>query len=46
MIAYQAGDEGGYVCYNCDYTEQSPFLVVTTQTRCSNTLKCVNGKCH
>ena len=44
-IAYQIGGNGGYVCFTCDYTDQSPLLVVTTQARCSKTITCKNGKC-
>ena len=45
-IAYQLNGDGGYVCFMCDYTEQSPFLVVTEQSKCSTTIKCKNGKCQ
>lgn len=43
-IAYQEGD-GGYVCFQCDYVEQWPMLVVTEQTRCNRNIKCSKGKC-
>ncbi len=45
-IAYQVNGNGGYVCYTCDYTDASPFLVVTEQSKCSKTISCKNGKCN
>ncbi|MES3039227.1 MAG: hypothetical protein V4736_15070 [Bdellovibrionota bacterium] len=45
-IAYQVAGDGGYVCYTCDYTEQSPMLVVTRQTKCNTTISCTKGKCE
>jgi hypothetical protein len=44
-IAYQMNGNGGYVCYQCDYTAQTPLLVVVEQVRCSNTITCKAGKC-
>lgn len=45
-IAYLSNAKGGYVCFRCDYTAQSPLLVVTEETICSSTLKCNKGKCQ
>jgi hypothetical protein len=45
-IAFQVGADGGYVCFTCDYTSSSPFLLVTEQTRCPRTMICKNGKCE
>ncbi len=46
QVAYQVGGDGGYVCFMCNYTDQSPLLVVTEQTKCSTTLTCKRGKCE
>jgi hypothetical protein len=46
-IAYQAnGDGSGYVCFMCDYRDDSPLLLVTEQSTCSKSIKCRNGKCE
>ena len=44
-IAYQVNGNGGYVCFICDYSNETPLLVVTAQTRCPKTIECKNGKC-
>ena len=45
-IAYQIGGDGGYVCFTCDYVDSTPLLVVASQSRCPNDIKCKNGKCE